>query len=112
METVEVCGHRILLKPVFDSNEIEDGPLKGFRTESDEDHKRSKAATIVGEVVGIGSTAWRAFDGNDPKWKPWAKVGDKVYFARRAGEFITVNGDDMILLNDADVQAIIHEEDE
>ena len=107
MDKVTVCGHRVLLDVHFDSNEIEDGPLKGFKTESDEAHKRSKAGSITGEVVSIGDMCWKAFDGDHPDWKPWCKVGDIVYYAKYGGKFIKVNGHDYVIVNDEDIQGVI-----
>lgn len=103
---VEVCGHRVLLKPHFDDDVIGDGALKGFQMDVGDTFKREKAATVVGEVVSIGNMAWKAFDGDNPNWKPWAKVGDIVYFAKYGGKFIKVEEEDYIIVNDEDVQAI------
>lgn len=107
MDKVIVCGHRVLIRPEFDEDEIKEGPLKGFKMDVGETFKREKALTIIGEVLGVGATAWKAFDGNLPEWKPWAKIGDIVYFARRAGSYITVNEETLILLNDEDIQAVL-----
>jgi co-chaperonin GroES (HSP10) len=109
MQKVNVCGHRVLLDVHFDSNEIEDGPLKGFKTESDEAHKRSRAAAVTGKVVGIGDMCWKAFDGDSPDWKPWCKIGDIVYFAKFGGKFIKIDEKDFIICNDEDIQAVIEE---
>lgn len=105
---VEVVGHRVLLKPHFDEEVIEEGALKGFKLDIGDTFKREKAATVVGEVISIGSMAWKAFDGDNPDWKPWAKVGDIVYFAKYGGKFITIDEEDYIIVNDEDVQAVIH----
>jgi len=110
---IEIVGHRVLLKPHFDEDVVKEGALEGFVMDVGETFKREKAATIVGEVVGIGSMAWKAFDGDHPDWEPWAKLGDIVYFAKYAGKFITsVSGEEYIIVNDADIQAIYqHAED-
>ena len=114
----EVVGHRVLLKPYFDEDVIEEGALKGFKMDVGETFEREKAGTVVGEVVDIGSMAWKAFDGylanGEPNkdWKPWAKVGDVVYFAKYGGKFIKIDEEDYIIINDEDVQAIYkHSED-
>ena len=107
---VEVCGHRVLLKAANVEDEITEGALKGFKLDVGEDHQRSKAATNIGYVVAVGLTAWKAFDGDDPDWKPWAKIGDKVYFAKFAGKFITIEDETYIIVNDEDIQAVIREE--
>lgn len=111
MDTVEVVGHRVLLKPHFDHEEIQEGALEGFVMDVGETYKREKAGTVVGEVVSIGPMAWKAFDGDNPDWKPWAKVGDIVYFAKYGGKFITVNDEEYIIINDEDVQGVIHKGD-
>lgn len=103
---VEVVGHRVLLKPYFDSEETE----WGFQLDVGDTFKREKAATVVGKVVSIGPMAWKAFDGNHPDWKPWAKVGDIVYFAKYGGKFIKVNDEDYIIVNDEDIQGVIIDE--
>ena len=105
---VEVAGHRVLLKPHFDHEETE----WGFQLDVGETFKREKAATVVGEVVSVGNMAWKAFDGDNPDWKPWAEVGDIVYFAKYGGKFITINEEDYIIVNDEDIQAVIHEVDD
>lgn len=107
---ITVCGHRVLLDAHFETNEVQEGALKGFKLETDESFERSRAATITGKVVAVGDTAWRAFDGDDPNWKPWAKVGDVVIFAKYGGKFITVKGKTYILVNDEDIQAVLAEE--
>ena len=107
---VEVCGHRVLLKAEMVEDVITKGALKGFKLDVGEGHQREKASTVVGIVAEIGNMAWRAYDGDQPDWKPWAKVGDKVYFAKYAGKFITIEDENYIIVNDEDIQAVIHEE--
>ena len=105
----EVVGHRVLLKPHFDEDEIAEGALKGFKLDVGDTFKREKAATVVGEVVSIGPMAWKAFDGDSPDWKPWCKIGDIVYFAKYGGKFIKIDEKDFIICNDEDIQAVIEE---
>jgi len=110
---VAMVGHRVLLKPADDTShaEVQEGALKGFQLDVGDDFKRQKASTTVGEVVSIGPMAWRAFDGDNPLWSPWAEVGDIVYFAKYGGKFITIDGEDYIIINDDDVQGIITKEE-
>ena len=107
---VEMVGHRVLLKPADDvaDEEVKEGALQGFVLNVGEDWKRQKAGTTVGEVVSVGPMAWRAFDGDQEGWNPWAKVGDIVYFAKYGGKFITIDEEDFIIVNDEDIQGIIH----
>lgn len=102
MDSVEVVGHRVLLKPYFDSEETD----WGFKLDVGETFQREKAKTILGTVVSIGKTAWRAYDGDDPMWEPWCKIGDTVFFAKYGGKFITINDEEYIIVNDADIQGI------
>ncbi|MBT8449328.1 MAG: co-chaperone GroES [Gammaproteobacteria bacterium] len=104
--SVEVVGHRVLLKPHFEEEKTE----WGFELGHTDTFKREKAATVVGKVISVGDMAWKAFDGDNPDWKPWAKVGDVVYFAKYGGKFITIDEEDYIIVNDEDVQAVVHEE--
>lgn len=106
-QRVEVAGHRVLLKPCF----VEEETDWGFKLDVGETFQREKAATITGEVVSIGDMAWKAFDGNHKDWKPWCEVGDKVFFAKYGGKFITINEETYILVNDEDIQAVIYEDE-
>jgi co-chaperonin GroES (HSP10) len=103
---IEVCGHRVLLKPLFVEEETE----WGFKLDVGENFKREKAAAVMGTVIAIGPTAWKAFDGGDKDWKPWAKVGDKVHFAKYGGKFITIDKEEYVIVNDEDIQAVIKED--
>lgn len=106
---VQICGHRVLLRAADHEDEITEGALKGFKLDVGETHQREKAATVVGYVEAVGKMAWKAFDGADPDWEPWCKVGDKVYFAKFAGKFITIDDETYIIVNDEDIQAVILE---
>lgn len=112
--TVEMVGHRVLLKPADDvaDEQVKEGALAGFQLNVGDDWKRQKAGTTIGEVISVGPMAWKAFDGGHPDWKPWAEIGDIVYFAKYGGKFITIDDEDYIIINDEDVQGIIHREEE
>jgi len=111
---VKMVGHRVLLRPADDvaDEEVKEGALTGFKLNVGEDWKRQKASTTVGEVIEVGPMCWRAFDRDDPDWEPWCKVGDVIYFAKFGGKFISIDGEDYIIINDEDVQGIILEEEE
>lgn len=108
-----VKGHRVLIKPDPVKEQIEvPKALKdtGFDVVKPADlEKREEAATEIGTVIGIGNTAFRAFDGSDPNWEPWCKVGDRVLFTRYSGKMITdpVTKEKFFVINDEDVQAIV-----
>lgn len=101
---VKVVGHRVLLEPAFTTEKTE----WGFDLAVGDTYKYEKAATEVGRIVSIGPNAWKAFDDGEP----WAKVGDKVIFAKHGGKFIDDPEDDdkqYIIINDEDIQCIIEE---
>ncbi len=108
LEQLEVVGHKLLIKPNLIDDEIREGALAGFQYQGEE-HKREKAGTETGTIIGVGPMAWRAYDGGEKDWKPWASIGDEVYFARHAGRFIVLDDETwvMVILDD-DVQAVIH----
>lgn len=107
INNVQVCGHRVLIDPDFQKGETE----WGFVLDVGDQFKRERAATTEGKIVHIGDMAWKAFDGDKPGWKPWAKVGDVVIFAKYGGKFIKVRDKDYIIVNDEDIQAVILEGD-
>lgn len=74
------------------------------------DEKISEAAVQIGTVISIGETAWECF-GPNFTGKPWAKVGDSVFFPRYAGAVVEdpETGEKFVLLNDKDIQVTISE---
>jgi Co-chaperonin GroES (HSP10) len=114
--SLEVLGHRVLVKPdaVKEQKEI-DVPAslkeKGFQVHMDSDmEKREAAGTQIGTVIAVGPTAWRAYDGNDPKWQPWCKAGDRIIFARYAGKWVEdpETKERFFVINDEDVQVKVN----
>ena len=108
-----VRGHRLLIKPdgVKEQYDIPEA-LKGMKFEVAMDvdlERRTEVATEIGTVVGIGPTAWRAYDGKDEKWEPWAKVGDRITFVKYAGKFTSdpVTKEKFIVLDDVDVYCVV-----
>lgn len=109
---LEVLGHRVMIKPDPPKKQFQDKvpeALKnvGFEVAmSGEQEKRELVGTQIGTIIGIGPMAWKAYDGKEPDWKPWAKVGDRVMFARYAGK-ITEDPETeelFLVLDDVDVQ--------
>jgi co-chaperonin GroES (HSP10) len=109
---IQVLGHRLLIKPdaVREQKNVDlPSGLKGvgFEVHLPNDlEKREEAGTQVGTVIQVGPTAWRAFDGNDPSWKPWCKAGDRIIFAKYAGKWIEdpETKEKFFVINDEDVQ--------
>lgn len=110
---IEPAGHRVLIRP-DPLSDVEAQELArfdslkaaGFEITDAKDKKRKQEAVSRGTVVDIGMNAWKAFDGGDP----WAKVGDRVYFAKYGGSVIEQDGESLRLINDEDVLGIIRDE--
>ena len=113
---LKVKGHRLLIKPDPPKDKYkvpERLATSGFKIEMDVDQeRREKVATEVGTLVGIGPTAWRAYDGNDPSWEPWAKLGDRITFVRYAGKYTTdpMSNEEFLILNDVDMYCVVEGE--
>lgn len=104
--------HRILVKQ--DKLEDKDEAYKragaaGIYIPSLDEKQREQAAIDTGEVVAIGTTAFRDFGTESP-----IKIGDSVVFAKYAGKSIVDphTKDKFVALNDEDVIAIITQEKE
>lgn len=92
------AGHRVLVKV----DEIEEKTKGGIILV---DADKQTEANIFGTLVDVGPTAWKAFDDGDA----WAKIGDKVAFAKYGG-FVIIDPDtreSYRLLNDEDITCVI-----
>jgi chaperonin GroES len=100
MNMIVPAGHRVLVK-VEDAEEVTKGGIVIPKTIAD----KNTEANIIGELVAIGDTAWKAFDDG----VPWAKIGDRVAFAKYGGFIIADpdTGEQFRLLNDEDITAVI-----
>ena len=110
---LQVKGHRVLIKPdpVKEQIDIPEA-LKQSKFEvvkPVEIEKREEAGTEIGTVVGVGPTAFKAFDGNDPNWQPWCKPGDRVIFTRYSGKRVEdpVTKEKFFVVNDEDIQVVV-----
>ena len=66
--------------------------------------EKEQQAAIIGLLIAVGSGAWADLDDGSP----WAKVGDKVIYARYAGFNVTgQDGEPYLLINDNDVLAVL-----
>lgn len=101
--TIEAVGHRVLVKPEAVAKRSAGGiDLSAMNT------KMEVNATTVGTVLSIGPEAWASFNraAGFPPDRPWAKVGDKVSYAKYAGKWITDPDDpegDYLMVNDEDI---------
>lgn len=85
----KVTGHYVAIRPDEIVDEIKEGALTGFQmAESFDSNKRARveAASTTGVVVDIGPDAFKT---NDPDWKPWCKVGDRVWFVRHTAKTVS-----------------------
>ena len=99
----EVVGHRVLVKPHL-QEEVTQG---GIYIATGQTFEREQGATQIGTIMGIGPNAWLDFKPGTP----WAKVGDVVYYAKYAGKDIKDGDNTLVILNDEDVQCIVHEDE-
>lgn len=91
------CGHRVIVKP----DEVED---KYGDIVIVQDEKLEQAGVNVGTIVAIGDTAWEAY-GPHFTGKPWAAVGDRIYYAKYAGKNVEdpeKPEEKFVVLNDED----------
>jgi len=94
------AGHRVIVRP-------DEAPDKIGSVFVPVWVKENKAFEIVqGEIIEIGMNAWKAFDDG----KPWAKVGDRVMFAKYGGSIVEEGGVKYRILNDEDIICIWREE--
>ena len=108
-------GHRILVKPdkLEEQQEIDknyqDLAKIGFDVvKPDGADRREKRAITTGEVLAIGPDAWKVFNGD-----PCCKVGDRVEFARYAGELVhhPDTKQELFVMNDEDI-LLVHKENQ
>ena len=100
-------GHRVLLQP----DDVE-AKSKGGIILPEELNKQERGAQVVGTVLDIGETCWADTPGGS-----WCQIGDRVIFAKYSGMKIwnPVDGkyrDDLLLVNDLDITALILDEEE
>lgn len=97
---IQPTGGHILVLP----EKVEEKTAGGIYLPEDTRDKE-QAASTSGVLIDIGPSAWLDIDDG----KPWAEVGDKVFYARYAG--VSITGKDNVaytLLNDNDLLAILH----
>lgn len=107
---IEPAGHRVIVKP-DPLNEVQEKEMQrfeslkasGFEVAETGDKKRMQGAVHTGVLMAIGPNAWKAFDDGIP----WAKIGDRVHFAKYGGYVFEEEGVQYRLLNDEDITAII-----
>ena len=98
---IKPCSYHVLVRP---DNVAERSGTLFIPTATRE---REQMAQVVGTIVAIGPTAWKGFDEGDP----WAKVGDRVSYAKYGGVLMKDPETDehFRLLLDKDIVAIVSE---
>lgn len=101
IKSVVPAGHRVLVKP----DPVEEVSKGGIIIQHS-NKGRVEEAQVTGTIVEVGPQAWKDFsDGT-----PWAKVGDRVLFAKFGGYPIEIKGEQHRVMNDEDITAIIQED--
>jgi co-chaperonin GroES (HSP10) len=69
--------------------------------------ERRKNQQVIGTIVAIGTNCWKAFDDG----KPWAEIGDRIFFAPNAGKLLVDPETDKeyLVIFDEDVVALIRD---
>lgn len=93
---IKPVGYRVLVEPDKVDEKTKGGLFLPQTTQEREQH-----AAIKGTVVAVGENAW------SEDLEPWAKVGDRIIFAKYGGFEVEEDGKTYRLLNDEDVVAVI-----
>jgi co-chaperonin GroES (HSP10) len=100
---VKPAGHRILINPKL----LEEKTKGGIIIPIDQ-VKKEQMAVVEGIVLDIGPTAYADQD------VPWCKIGDKVLYQKYVGMRVPNEDgtfrDDLLLINDLDVCAVVQED--
>ena len=118
--TIVPLGHRVLVTP--DKAEAEEVRDSGIVVPISKPHE-AQYSVQRGTLIATGEDAWKAMrvvvDGKEVNGRPWARVGDRVWFSRGAGRRINLEEEDhlpedkqtiLLLMNDEDICALIIEE--
>jgi chaperonin GroES len=100
--SLEPAGHRVLVIP----DPVEQVSAGGIILTT-ETKDRNAQQQVFGTLAAVGVTAWKDYsDGT-----PWAKVGDRVVYAKYGGNELKDPATDIVyrLLNDEDICAIVRE---
>lgn len=104
------AGHRILVKP-DNIEEIDPVLASAKRTGivlSDMTARTEQTAVDTGTILEIGVNCWKAFDSG----VPWAKVGDKIIYAKFGGKLVVDpdTKEKFLILNDEDCIGVFKSE--
>lgn len=113
-------GHKLLILPdqvdgaeLLKSKEAmelksESGIILSTGDQAEKEIKTDQNKVDTGVITHIGPDAWKAF-GHNFTGTPWAKVGDKVAYARFGGIIVNnpIDGKDYILISDEDINIVL-----
>lgn len=96
---IKPCGHTVLVLP----DEVEEKSEGGIILHTAAMQGREEMGQTEGIVIDIGCNAWK----DQPGGEPWAKIGERVIFAKYAGTMCDgVDEKKYRILNDLDIKAI------
>ncbi len=107
---IKPCGYRVLvkLKKIDEAEEVKSagGIITEVRSKSKIDLEQQ--ATQEAYVIGLGPTAFKAYDDGEP----WVKEGDCVVICKYSGDDRKdiEEGEVYRIINDNDIQAVFPEE--
>lgn len=124
--SIEPAGVRVLILPdtYDDGGEESETEIKtkgGLYVPKDSEYAKERTRDRLGQMFGVlvavGPLAWQDYDNfgsRENGWTKWAKIGDRVAFARYAGDRVVdpENGIEFLVMNDNDINAIIHSKKE
>lgn len=95
---IQPTGFHVLIRPDPVETKSEGGIILAVN------EKIEKHQTDTGVIVGIGDCAWH----DKAEGFAWAKIGDRVNYAKHAGKFVTdeETDEEFLIVNDEDVLAI------
>lgn len=89
-----VCGHYVAVYPDA-IKKAKKGEIILPEEFNADKAARAQAGEVTGVVMDVGQTAWHAYDKKSDNWKPWAEVGDRVWFQRHVAKVIE-DKDDLV----------------
>jgi chaperonin GroES len=92
------CGNKILVQ----MDKVEEVSKGGIFIPTQKTEKDAMSQ-MVGTLIAVGNCAW------EDQPYPWAKVGDRVKFAKYAGYLHTEEGDDTLyrVMHDLDIVMVL-----
>ena len=118
---LKTIGHRVLVKPISleADAKLPEGLAKSqFKIVAGLDKNaehRAKSEIQIGTVISMGPLCYKHPDYGYglPEWEgAWPKVGDKVYYGKYSGYFVTdpSTNEEFYLVNDDDLKLVLAEE--